>query len=223
MDYLNFTYAPIALPLTEELLKNFAQEILAAEESAWYWSSYRQCKLLPLYTGGGEHLEKDMSKHHLSFAWTQPAESMVQVKKWIEEHLFSWMNPRPRITVLRTPPKAEILPHIDCSEKEFQSLQHKLRIVCQGPRDSLYFIGEDGQEHYVSQKHSAYIIDGSHCHGMRNGSHQEKITLCFGNPWNGQADDHYQKLLQNSIKEFSTEILSRTQIGHPFLLDWFKK
>ncbi len=223
MSLFDYTYLPIDLKVSESLLEKFSSEILLAPEESWYWSSYRQCRLLPLYTGGGFYKEEEMSKHDLSFKWTEPAKKMTTLISWIETELFAWMDPKPRINVIRSKPGAEIVPHIDCSEADYNLLQHKLRIVCQGNKDTLYFLKENGEKAFVTGSHPAYIIDGSHCHGMSNLGDQEKITLCFGNPWNGQQGSFYEDLLSKSADQFSHDVILRTKIGRPYSKEWFKK
>ena len=45
-------------------------------------------------------------------------------------------------------------------------------------------------------------MDGGHPHALDPGQ-EEKITLCIGAPWQGNATENYSKILEHSLHTFT--------------------
>jgi hypothetical protein len=108
------------------------------------------------------------------------------------------MDPVGRVTILRTPVGFGLNVHLDSTEDEIGTSQHKFRIVLNGNVDKLYFIDKHKNEVYIPDNYYTYVLDGSHPHALKPGT-EEKVTLCIGAPWNGELTPDYNKLLENSL------------------------
>lgn len=180
---LDLLFAELKLPVINKA--QALAELDLVDKNLWYFNRYRNTWMLPIMTasgGSGEPSVQDMRPKQPDFQWTSYAP--VTIKNYLEEHVFTWMKPRPRVVILRTPKGSRNNEHIDCSPTEFGTLQHKFRMVLQGRTDSLYFITRDGNV-FVPETEHPFIIDGSWPHGMENNFPADKITLCIGTPWSG--------------------------------------
>ena len=108
------------------------------------------------------------------------------------------MEPLGRVTILRTPVGYGLNVHLDSTEDEIGTLQHKFRIVLNGNVDKLYFIDKQLNEVYIPDNYHTYILDGSHPHALKPGT-EEKVTLCIGAPWTGKSNEKYNDLLENAF------------------------
>jgi hypothetical protein len=209
------TYLPLDLDISSSDLETFSQEISRADNSSWFWSPYRSCWMLPLYTGGSEVERFQINDHQKSFGWTSAVEGTTHLRTFLEEQVFPWMSPPGRIVILKTPPKQTIKLHTDCSYTTRDQLQYKFRIVLKGERNNLWFLGADKQRHFIDGKHPCYVLDGSHPHGMENTGEDEKLTLCVGAPWGDFHFTPFVDLLKRSIKIYESSLILRDSIGRP--------
>ena len=173
-----------------ELDKSAALKIVGdLPDDLWFWDSYRAVWMLPMMTIGG-HVGREgtrpvqASNANSGLEWVNYAPEII--KNYFEHFVFPWMGTRPRIVILKTAPRSQNNEHIDCTESEFKTRQHKFRLVLSGPTSSLYFLSSEGRLH-VPETTLPYIMDGSWPHGMINDSDIPKITICAGAPWNGSA------------------------------------
>lgn len=180
-----FLFAEICMPPIDA--KSVLAELGQVSKDKWFWDSYRTTWMLPVMTSTG-HSDKpsvfQMPSNRKEFLWTNYAPSSLV--EYVEQFIFSWLEPKPRIMVLRTPKGARSREHIDCTPKEFGTRQHKFRMVLQGRSDTLYFLTAKGRVPALETNHP-FLIDGSWPHGMENDSHSDKVTVCIGAPWTGAA------------------------------------
>lgn len=167
-------------------------ELASIPADQWVWDEYRGTYMLPLMTRNGlENKDSlynlhDLSQKNYDYQWTKHSPRVIV--DYFEKHVLNWINPRPRIVVLRTPPNASINPHIDCQVNEYGTRQLKFRLVLSGAVDSLYFITESGPIS-APKEPNTFIMDGSWPHAMTNLGKEDKITICIGAPWTG-ADEY---------------------------------
>ena len=174
-------FAELGIPVIEKT--KVIQWINSVPEKQWIWNAYRNCYLLPVMTKNGKIQEKDFTHSNLNiqnFIWAKNVPDFI--KKYFEEHVFSWAKTTSRIAITCTMPEQQNPVHIDCSPKMFNVTQHKFRIVIQGCSDTLYFKTRKGKI-WAPLTNKPFIIDGSWPHGMINNSKHPKYTLCFGSPW----------------------------------------
>jgi hypothetical protein len=185
-------FAELNLPSLNK--KIAAEEILSVEKHFWFWDPYRGTKMLPLMTKGAqESIEGTSNYRGGDFEWTEYTPQII--KDWFEYIVFPWMGTKTRIMALMTMPGISNKEHVDCTESEIGSIQHKFRIVLQGRTDTLYFKTFKGNI-VVPNVKGAFIMDGGWPHGMQNTDNIIKVTLAAGAPWNG--NQHYD-MLQNVI------------------------
>ncbi len=145
---------------------------------------FRNCWMLPIYNGGGKLLKEETIRFEDEFLWTAAAEQCPIMREVIEGEIFSWMRPKGRVTILRTPGRSTMNTHIDCPRTSMSSFDYKFRMVLRGRTDSLFLLDSDGESRiYAPADTPLYIIDGGHPHGMVNADETEKLTLCIGFPW----------------------------------------
>lgn len=179
-------FAGLRMPALNKL--QVLEDLRRVPEECWTYDAYRGTSMLPIMTRNG--LSTRDSLYHLGdsqtrksdFHWT--GECPAGIKDYFEKYVFTWVPVRPRIVILKTPPRASINVHIDCQPEEFGSRQLKFRYVLQGSVSSLYFVTNSGNV-FAPQIETPFIIDGSWPHGMRNDFSMEKITICLGAPWTG--------------------------------------
>jgi hypothetical protein len=191
---MSFTFAAIDLGITQEEKTLMLSEIKAISDKLWYYDDFRGCYMLPIFNGGG--IRNNTSSGSLDF--TVAAKLSPTVTDVLKNKIFPFMNPRGRVTVLRTLPGNKLNVHLDSTVEEIGTLQHKFRVVLNGEIDKLYFIDKFENKVYMPRCYDTYILDGSHPHAL-DPSEEEKITLCVGAPWNGQPTEKYETLLNNSI------------------------
>ncbi len=182
----NLLFASLKLPSLD--CKAVVDELKQLPESAWVYDSYRNIRALPLLTRGGQTAPQDFINlsQDQKFLWTPYTPQVLQ--NYFEEHIFPWMNPIPRIILLKTDPQTANHEHIDCTIGQFRTRQHKFRYVLQGNVEDLYFITKD-KKIFVPQTDRPFIMDGAWPHGMVNNSDQPKFTVSAGAPWAGS--DNY--------------------------------
>ena len=206
---------PIKLGISDEIMDIIADEIKSVPKDYWFYSPYRGTDMLALFSGGGKHLRSELMEHSDNFEWTEPAKKYCPTFiREAETKIHPWMVPLARIVVIQTKPTQKINLHIDCSMSGYDKLQHKFRIVPQGRLDTLWFLGDDGDKHYIDGKDRAYVLDGSHPHGMDNTGEKDKFTICWGSPWTGENSEEYDKIVESNIT--SNSVILRDSIGRPY-------
>jgi hypothetical protein len=187
IDDKNILFAGLTLPEIDR--EKILFELLKIESRHWIKDSYRCTEMLPVMTQNGRYdrssllnIGETLFEQKRDFTWTELAPQTL--KEYFEQFIFSWVNPRPRIVILKTKPYQSNNIHIDCTPQEFGSKQLKLRLVVSGRVDSLYFLTQDGEVR-PPEIRSPFLIDGSWPHGMHNDYHEDKITSCVGAPWTG--------------------------------------
>ena len=116
-------------------------ELAALPEKSWIWDDYRETLMLPLMTKdglGNEDSLFNLSPKFMNYTWIDNCPPTI--KEYFETCVFNWINPRPRIVVLKTSANCRGREHIDCQRDEFGQRQIKFRYVLQGKTSSLYFI-----------------------------------------------------------------------------------
>jgi len=195
---MDFTFAAIDLGITDEDRKKIYDEIMSADEQQWHFNDFRGCYMLPVYNAGGKLGDKERGIKHGSFSYTDAIGEDSFTQKFLEQKVFPWMEPHGRVTILRTPAGQGLNVHLDSTEDEIGTLQHKFRIVLNGKVDKLFFIDNDHNKVYIPDNYNTYILDGSHPHSLEPAD-EVKITLCIGAPWTGQPNEKYQELIDNSL------------------------
>jgi hypothetical protein len=173
------TFQSIDIGPAEEERKIVRDEIVSLDDSYWFYDSFRNCKMLPFYNGGGKMGK--LSNHKFKFDFTEAGKLCPVGMDICKKYIFSWTDPYPRITILRTNVNSCLNPHIDCTIDEIGTNQYKLRFVLDGQVEKLYFLDSELKKNYIPKQFKNYIIDGGHVHGLDSG--EEKITLCGGAPW----------------------------------------
>jgi hypothetical protein len=162
------TYWAIDCGITTEDKKTMLSEIKSA--SGWE-DNFRGCQVL------------------------QVSDQLPNTLKILEQKVFSWMHPRGRINVLKTPANKPLADHMDSKESEIGMRLHKFRIALSGDIETLYFYDEEMRKVYVPN-YDTYVMDGTHVHGVDPGA-EEKVTLCIGSPWTGL--DSYKSEFSMSV------------------------
>jgi hypothetical protein len=198
MDY-DFTFCALDLEITADQKQLMLNEIGACNISFWYDDKFRGCSILPLYNGDGTTgAPKDgvlRSEGILKF--TEAGEQCQVIKDFIISKVFPFMDPPGRISILKTNAGNDMNVHMDTSQKDIGSIQHKFRIVLNGEIGKLYFLDSKLNKIYVPDHFDSYVLDGTHPHAISAGK-EEKITLCIGTPWRGKLTNEYSKLISNS-------------------------
>ena len=197
---MDFTFAAINLGITDEDRKTIHDEIMSASEHQWHFNEFRGCYMLPVYNAGGVlgGQVEGRNTRTGTFNYTEAMHNCSFTQKFLEEKIFPWMMPHGRVTILRTPAGQGLNVHLDSTEDEIGTLQHKFRIVLNGKVDKLFFIDKNHNKVYIPDNYNTYILDGSHPHSLEPAD-EVKITLCIGAPWTGQPNEKYKELIDNSL------------------------
>ena len=66
----------------------------------------------------------------------------------------------------------------------------------EGKKEStLCIFDENSNKHYYEPQTDAYVINGSHPHGMTNTGNDIKLTVCIGSPW--KPNKEYYKNIES--------------------------
>ena len=162
-------------------------EILPLVEKYTWYDDYRHTTMVPLMTKDGLIGRSGASNlREGEFVWTSFAPQVIV--DWFENHVFTWLGMKARISALVTKPNVAMNEHLDCNRIELNSLQHKFRVVTQGETDTLYWLTDKGKV-FAPSTDKPFLIDGGWPHGMVNTTDDIKVTLALGAPWNGK--DNY--------------------------------
>lgn len=187
MDLLN-----LEIPNKEEV----AKEILALPDNDWYWIKFHGAWMCSLYNA---RPDVGWFEQH-SFNPNLPEDSVSKIA--LRDHIFPYIGGSGNVTVIKTHPGDNLNDHVDSSPEEVGSMQHKFRWVVKGKKQStLYFFNENNEKIFYEPVSDAYIINGSHPHGMTNTGNDIKLTVCVGSPWkpNQTYYDNISKLNYTSL------------------------
>ena len=147
--------------------------------------------------------------------WFEHVDLIPKFKHWAETILFKDF-PRSQMVVIVTQPSRSMEPHIDCSPKNFHTLQHKFRYVFRGNVSDLRWLKSDGESENTPQTDGPYVISGRWPHDMINSHPEVKYTLCLGAPWEPTMDDEqYVSVLERAYAKHSVNYLSSEGWGLP--------
>tara|TARA_B110000503_G_C6968189_1_gene338078 strand:- start:47 stop:706 length:660 start_codon:yes stop_codon:yes gene_type:complete len=194
---MDFTFAAIDVGVTDKDRQLMLNEMLSIPDSYYSTNSFRGCRILHIYNGLGVRNKREGSNQG-AFKYTDIEPFISNTKRILEEKVFPWMEPVGRINLLRTLPGHGLNVHLDSKAEEVGTRQHKYRIVLNGNIDKLYFLDAHGNNVYVPQCYNSYVLDGAHPHSLDPGT-EEKITICFGKPWDGNPTPQYKKFIDNSL------------------------
>ena len=194
------TFTALDLKITDEDRLLMYREVMSSNSDAWHYNKFRGCYMLPVYNAGGQlgGQAKGKNTKYGEYDYTEPAKNWYRTQQILNTKVFPWMDPVGRVTILRTPAGYGLNVHLDSTEEEIGTNQHKFRIVLNGNVDKLYFIDRNLNEVYIPDNYHTYVLDGSHPHALKPGT-EEKVTLCIGAPWCGDPTEQYNKLLENSL------------------------
>lgn len=162
-----------------------------------YQDTFRNCRILPLYTKqkhSGLVSSKDFHTPG-NYEWQDYCPQLII--DWCENNVFNWMSVRARLVLIYTEAMQFNSVHIDCAPKEFGLRQHKFRYVLQGTTDSLFFLTQQGKI-YAPCTDYPFVMDGSWPHGLENNKSFPKLTLAIGGPWTGEENYKGNNLLKRS-------------------------
>lgn len=179
-----------------------ANEILALPESDWYWIKFHGTWMCSLYNA---RPDVGWFEQH-SFNPNLPEISAA--KDALKNYVFPYLGGAGNVTVIKTNPGDKLNDHVDSAPNEVGTMQHKFRWVVKGKKtNTLYFYNEKMEKIYYRPNTDAYVINGSHPHGMENNGTEIKLTVCIGSPWkpNDTYFDNIKNLEYTSI-EFPKDI-----------------
>ena len=193
MENLLYAKLPITFQNYQESLDHYKK----INNDVWFWDSYRNVRMLPLYTNSGSITKTGSQNNKESILnWTEFADN--DTIDFFEQQVFPWLDKKGRIILLKTPPKESLAIHIDCNKKTFNTRQHKLRMVLQGEVNSLSFVTKHKDIQPNNDHRNLFVINGGWPHYMTNKFDDWKYTLCLGAPWEGGDTVTYLDLLRNS-------------------------
>lgn len=195
----NITFAAINLDISNIEKNKMVEEIKQVPLNFRQWNEFRGCDMIAIYNGSGYigPRNKDINTSKGKFKYTDAISFCPTIKKVCEEKIFPFMDPIGRVTVLHTKSETGLNIHLDTTEEEIGTLQHKYRLVLSGNISKLFFLDQNENKIFVPSCYDSYIIDGSHPHSI-DPDNSEKITLCIGAPWKGKPTSEYQRLLDES-------------------------
>lgn len=214
------TFLPIEFNL-ERFREQIRDQILLLDSALGFWSSYQNCRMLPVWTSGGLEQEMELARKDLAYQWTSIAARVPALQRFLESEVFALIEGNFRVVVLVTPPRSRIKVHVDCAQNSVDQLQHKLRFAVSGSPDGLWFLDSRLHKRHIGSQHRSYILDGSHPHGADNDSDQPKITICLGSPWNGQLYGSFLEKMKASHQKFSGDTIFREELGRPLRPEFY--
>lgn len=190
------------IDLTNLIIPNkekVAEEILALPADDWYWIKFHGAWMCSLYNA---RPDVGWFEQH-SFNPNLPEDSASKIA--LRDYIFPYIGGSGNVTVIKTNPGDQLNDHVDSSPDEIGKMMHKFRWVVKGKKsNTLYFYNDKNEKVFYKPDTDAYILNGSHPHGMENNGTEIKLTVCIGSPW--QPNDTYF----NNIKD-----LAYTSISYP--------
>ena len=204
----NIAWLPFDMPVINHDLICMANELKKIDNEYWYWCTFRNSYLCVLYGNQDVNNKTEME-------WMPWAKRCSKIIGLTESFIFPQTNVKPRIIVIRTMPGMKMRVHTDCSPDEIHLFQPKLRLVVQGEDSCLYYVNEKDERVYIDPKHKSYLMSGSVKHGMDNVSKDEKYTICWGDPWNGDnlENELFHKNLNHMYQKYKNEGIFVNQLG----------
>ena len=179
---------------------------------------FRNCWQVPLMFHDTDHVKakkSDLDLYKEPYAWTEIASEFPTLTQWCEDVLFP-VTKKSRIMIITTLPGEANPPHIDCSPKKFNTLQHKFRCVLQGHVDDLVFMSDKDDVYLEADIDKPFIMSGRWPHYMLNTHTDTKFTLAFGAPWDSNLEDkNYMNLLDRSYKKYNEHYVGFEGINLP--------
>jgi len=194
----DFTFCAIDLGIQLSTIQQMLDEVRNVNSDHWYDDTFRGCKILPLFNGGGTtgSPPEGVLRSKGEMIITPAGEQCPVIMNVAENYIFNFMSPVGRMSVLKTEKNQGLNIHIDSNQKSIGTTQHKFRIVLNGHIDKLFFLDQNNQKVYVPKHYNTYVLDGTHPHSIDGG--EEKITICIGAPWSGFYTEKYKKLIESS-------------------------
>lgn len=167
-----------------------AEEIMSLPDSDWYWIKFHGAWMCSLYNA-----RPDVGWfEQYSFNPNLPEDSAAKVA--LRDYIFPYLGGVGNVTVIKTNPGDMLNDHVDSSPEEVGTMMHKFRWVVRGKKsNTLYFYNENMEKVYYRPETDAYVINGSHPHGMENNGDDIKLTVCIGSPW--KVNDLFLKNIDN--------------------------
>ena len=198
MSTYDFTFSALDLSINKNTIDTMLLEVLNVSQNNWYWDSFRGCHILPLINGNGTvGAPNGVLRSKGKMQYTEAGNKCPNTLNVIEEKVFSFMDQRTRVSVLKTQSNKGLNIHVDTGKKTLDTRQHKFRIVLSGEIDKLFFLDSNNNKKFVPGDYNCYVLDGTHPHSIDPGV-EEKITICFGTPWTGNHTDAYYNLVSCS-------------------------
>lgn len=207
-DAKNLAWLPFDMPVTSEEILIMADELKAISNECWYWCTFRNCYLCCIYGNEDVHNKEEMY-------WLPYAKDCTKIIELTENFIFPQTNIIPRIIVLRTMPGMKMRLHTDCYEKELDILEIKLRLIVQGSDSLLYYQNDNDERVYIAPNHSTYIMSGAVLHGLDNVGDDEKLTICWGDPWRGDELENtkFHSYLNDMYEKYSDVAIFKDELG----------
>lgn len=188
--------------------KTILNEIETIPLYTWKWDPYLGSYVLPVYTYQGSGMcswqekKQGINSHSQDLNWTRKFNLPI-LSRYIEDHLFSWMEQPGRVNILATPEKTNMNIHYDCRKGSQYQARPKLRVILNGSTSDIFFLNSRSKNHrtHAPSVDSAFIIDGSWPHGVVNTSKGMRVTIAIGSPWEGHRDFIPKLGSQNLLKE----------------------
>jgi hypothetical protein len=169
----DFLMATVNLPdMTEKQLA--AQQLIAIQDQFGSWDESRHLRIMVL-----------MSQNPVTGRcdWKSFVPSII--KDWSEKHVFPWIGYPTKVVALIAQPGADAKMHIDCSQQDIGSKQHRFRLMLQGNTSDIYFTTNSGQVH-APEVTEPFVMDVGYPHSMKNTYAENTVLLAYGLPWSGK-------------------------------------
>ena len=194
----DFTFCAINLGIQPSTIRQMLEEVRNVDLEHWYNDTFRGCEILPLFNGGGTtgSPPEGVLRSNGEMIITPAGEKCPVIMNIAKNHIFDFMNPVGRMSVLKTKKNQGLNIHIDSNQKSIGTTQHKFRIVLNGDIDKLFFLDQNNEKVYVPKNYNTYVLDGTHPHSIDGCV--DKITICIGAPWSVYYTEKYKKLMESS-------------------------
>lgn len=194
--------------MEQELNRKIVEEIEGFSLEDWFWVDFQRCYMLPIYNARA--LKGDMRGWLKNKILNPKLGKNSPLVEFLREKLFPYIEGEGNVTILRTPSKYKLRTHIDAAPEEVKMEKLKFRLVLKGDLNSLYFVDNEGGKKFFDIKHSAYLVNGAHPHGVQNFGETEKLTLCVGSPWEAR---------KNFVRRLEGESVRVHKVALPEVID----
>tara|TARA_Y100000389_G_scaffold119180_1_gene116356 strand:- start:602 stop:1240 length:639 start_codon:yes stop_codon:yes gene_type:complete len=198
----NLLYLPLDI---ENAPKDCLSKLNDIDFQKIYRDDYRNCWHVPL-----------MAPVNSDYHWTPISNEFKSLVDWAEDCVFPLLG-KSRIMIITTLSGTSNPPHIDCSPKMFNTLQHKFRCVLQGNIDDLVFMSSKGDVYLEETIDKPFIMSGKWPHYMLNSGTETKFTFAFGHPWDGDLSNNtYFDLLNRSQMLYNDSYMTSKNLELPY-------